>query len=369
VPAEEFGDDMDTIDRLHPLPASGLPLQSPEAAECIAFSGLSAPEEHGRWTDGGRVRIAFRLPERPEGGVVLRLESLGYIARNFVQEQRAVLVVNGHRLTEWFISDSIMRTRSLVVPPEAIDPSGRIVLEIQISTSIQPKLIGLGDDTRFLGLLLRRLSWVARTPHRPPDLSGERGRPVGRESRKSFDAKIDSGFWRRFITGPAVLDVGFQGGQESGSVVPIMPGATGVDLDYPGYDGRILPFADGSQDAVYSSHCLEHIPDCIKAIQEWYRVLKVGGHIITMVPSAQLYERKRRVPSYWNYDHKRTYTPATLLAEFEAALAPNSFRVRHLMENDAGYQYDLPVNAHPEGCYEIELVVEKIPPPGWPMGD
>lgn len=360
---------MTDIDHLQPLPASGIPLQSPEAAAFIAFSGLSHPEEHGRWTDGGRVRIAFRLPERPEGGVVLELESLGYIARGFVQEQRAVLLVNGQRLAQWLIGDNVMRTRNLTVPPEAIDAAGRIVLDIQISTSIQPKLIGLANDTRFLGLLLRRLSWVARMSHRPPDLSGERGRPVGWESSKSFDAKIDSGFWQRFIGGPAVLDIGFQGGAEPGSVVPIMPGAIGVDLDYPGYDGRILPFAAGSQDAVYSSHCLEHIPDCIKAIQEWHRVLKVGGHIITVVPSAHLYERKRRVPSYWNNDHKRTYTPATLLAEFESALAPNSFRVRHLMENDAGYQYNLPANVHPEGCYEIELVVEKIAQPGWPMGE
>ncbi len=360
---------MNDIDQLQPLPARGVALQSPEAAEFVTFRGLSRPEEHGRWTDGGRVRIGFRLPERPEGGVVLRLESLGFIARDLVLEQRAVLLANGRRLTEWFIGDTVMRTRNLVVPPEAIDPEGRIVLDIQISTCIQPKLIGIGDDTRFLGLLLRRLSWVARTAHRPPDLSGERGRRVGRESSKSFDAKIDSGFWQRFIPGPAVLDIGFQGGAEPGRVVPILPGAIGVDLDYPGYDGRILPFPDGSQDAVYSSHCLEHIPDFVLAIQEWHRVLKVGGHIITVVPSAHLYERKRRVPSYWNNDHKRTYTPVSLLAEFDAALPPNSFRVRHLVENDAGYQYDLPASVHPEGCYEIELVVEKIAPPGWAMGE
>jgi len=279
------------------------------------------------------------------------------------------MLVNGVRLAEWTVTDTVMRARSLVVPAQVIGPDGRIVLEMQISTCIQPRLLGLGGDARFLGLLLRRLSWEERAPRLSPDLSGERERPVGRESRKSFAAKIDSGFWARFIAGPAVLDVGFQGGAAPGSVVPIMPGAIGVDLDYPGYDGRILPFADASQDAVYSSHCLEHIPDCIKAIQEWHRVLKVGGHIITVVPSAHLYERRRRVPSFWNWDHRRTYTPATLLAEFEAALAPNSYRVRHLAENDADYQYELPPNVHPEGCYEIELVVEKIAAPGWVLGE
>jgi len=360
---------MSDIDALQPLPQEGVELQSPEAAQHVAFSGLSIAESHGRWTDGGRVRLEFRLPFRPEGGVVLRLESLGYVARNLVHEQRVAMIVNGHRLAEWIVMDAAMRTRGLLVPPEMLDASGRIELEMVIPTSVQPVRLGLGADTRQLGLLLRRLSWQPRTPRRPPDLSGERGRSVGRESAKSFDAKIDSGFWARFIGGSAVLDIGFQGGAVPGSVVPILPGAIGVDMDYPGYDGRILPFADASQDAVYSSHCLEHIADYIKAIQEWYRVLRVGGHIITVVPSAHLYERKFHVPSFWNIDHRRTYTPATLLAEFAAALLPNSYRVRHLMENDAGYQYSLPPNAHPEGCHEIELVIEKIEPPTWRMGE
>ena len=58
-------------------------------------------------------------------------------------------------------------------------------------------------------------------------------------------------------------------------------------------------------------------------------------------------------------------TPASLLAEFEMALRPNSYRVRHLLDNDDGYRYDADPNGHPWGCYEIELVVEKIAEPSW----
>ena len=358
---------MSETEALWPLPPDGVELQNPEAARLVAFSGLSGPETHGRWTDGARVRLDFRLPGRPPGGVVLRLESLGFVARGLVHEQRAAVLVNGRHLADWAVMDTVLRSRSLEVPAEVLDESGRVTLELRLANCVQPLQLGLGTDTRRLGLLLRRLSWQERAPRRPPDLSTERGRAVGRESRKSFDAKIDSGFWTRFVTGPAVLDIGFQGGSELGQVVPILPGAIGVDVDFPGYDGRILPFADASQDMVYSSHCLEHIPDYIKAIQEWYRVTRIGGHIITVVPSAHLYERKWRVPSYWNIDHRRVYSPALLLAEFEAALLPNSYRVRHLAENDANYQYGLPANIHPEGCHEIELVIEKIEPPGWRM--
>ena len=193
------------------------------------------------------------------------------------------------------------------------------------------------------------------------------GRPVGGEARKGFDQKVESGFWDRFITGPNVLDVGFKGGMPD--AVPITATAIGVDLDYPGYDGRVLPFGNETQDAVYSSHCFEHIPGYIKAIQEWYRVTKVGGHIITVVPHAHLYEMGRRPPSEWNGDHQRFYTPASLLAEFEAALSPNSYRVRYLEDNDSGYDYALGPGAHPAGCYEIVLVIEKIRPPPWTLRD
>jgi hypothetical protein len=55
------------------------------------------------------------------------------------------------------------------------------------------------------------------------------------------------------------------------------PHAIGVDLDFPGYDGTTLPFADESVDTVYSSHMLEHVPDYRATIRDWHRVLEFRG--------------------------------------------------------------------------------------------
>jgi hypothetical protein len=63
------------------------------------------------------------------------------------------------------------------------------------------------------------------------------------------------------------------------------------------------------------------------------------------------------------------YTSASLLAEFEAALAPNTFRVRHLLEDDRGYRYEDPPDRHATGGFEIEMVVQKIVPPAWKIED
>ena len=103
-----------------------------------------------------------------------------------------------------------------------------------------------------------------------------------------------------------------------------------------------------------------------KHLREWFRVLRIGGFLVLMVPSAYLYERRLTVPpSRWSGEHLRSYTPATLLAAVERALEPNTYRVRHLADNDVGYRYDLPTTVHPEGALEIEAVIQRIRPPEW----
>lgn len=188
-------------------------------------------------------------------------------------------------------------------------------------------------------------------------------RRVGTEARKTYAAKLRDGFIEKYLSGAAILDIGYQGYEKD--VVPIAPQAIGVDLGYPGYDGRTLPFADNSQDAVFSSHCLEHIEDARSAIREWFRVLKNDGYLIITVPHQFLYERKLSPPSRWNLDHRRFYTTATLLIEIEDALEPNSYRVRHLIDNDLNYDYSVSPDRHSGGCYEIELVIQKIEQPSW----
>ena len=70
-------------------------------------------------------------------------------------------------------------------------------------------------------------------------------------------------------------------------------------------------------------------------------------------------------PANWSPEHLRCYTPAGLLNLVEAALPPNSYRVRYMADNDAGYRYDLPPHVHPQGCLDVDLVLQRIQPPLW----
>ena len=88
--------------------------------------------------------------------------------------------------------------------------------------------------------------------------------------------------------------------------------------------------------------------------------------MIVFVPHALLYERRLTVPpSRWSPEHLVALTPARLLKFVERALEPNTYRVEHLADNHAGYDYSLPIDVHGVGCLEIELVLRRIVPPAW----
>lgn len=187
-------------------------------------------------------------------------------------------------------------------------------------------------------------------------------RILGPETARSHQKRRDSGFYGKYMSGLG-LDIGYKGSTPNAE--PVLDTAIGVDTDYPEYDGVHLPFADESQDYVYASHVLEHVTNWPETLREWFRVLKVGGYLVITVPHEFLYEKKKALPSRWNADHKRFYTTSCLTFEIDWALTPNTYRVRHLRDNDDDFDYSIPPDRHSDGCYEIECVIQKIQKPSW----
>jgi SAM-dependent methyltransferase len=61
------------------------------------------------------------------------------------------------------------------------------------------------------------------------------------------------------------------------------PGAIGVDLNFK--DGNdAYNFEYKNLDYVYSSHCLEHLPDWVTALDYWTSNLKPGGVLFLYLP-------------------------------------------------------------------------------------
>lgn len=176
----------------------------------------------------------------------------------------------------------------------------------------------------------------------------------GGEPSKTHAERLKMGFYKKYLSGQHILDIG------GGRGPAVVPNATIIDIGFPGYDGLTLPFPTSSQDAVHSSHCLEHVDDQVLALKEWFRVVKIGGYLIITVPHQFLYERKMTLPSRWNREHLRFYTPAKLVADIESALDINTYRIRSLQDNDAGFDYSVSNAEHAKGCYEIEIIIEKL---------
>jgi len=179
------------------------------------------------------------------------------------------------------------------------------------------------------------------------------------EGGNTYLQKIQEGFFEKYLSGDLILDIGNAG---MVGYATILKNATGIDLDFPGYDGRTLPFNSGSIDGIWASHVLEHIPDYTNALRDWHRVLKVGAHMAIIVPHMHYYERKERPPSKWNGDHRRFYTPARLLREIEESLSFDGYRICHLRQNcneSMNYQ-EMQADEHSPGPYEIECVIKKI---------
>ncbi|GAA3623924.1 class I SAM-dependent methyltransferase [Flavivirga jejuensis] len=94
-----------------------------------------------------------------------------------------------------------------------------------------------------------------------------------------------------------------------------------TDLNSPLADVKAdicnLPFKNDTFDIILCNHVLEHIPDDTKAMQELYRVLKVGGMGILQIPQDlsrentfeddTITDKKERAKIFGQYDHVRVY--------------------------------------------------------------
>ena len=141
------------------------------------------------------------------------------------------------------------------------------------------------------------------------------------EPKRSLDHRHSDGFFHKYLRGKNILHVG--PGRSKTETYPVSPGAIAVDFDYPGYDGKTLPFSNGSQDAVLCCYYLQGLDDYRSAIADWFRVLKMGGFLIIIVPHQYLFERKLTLPSSFVREHKRFDTPASLLLEIQESLTPS----------------------------------------------
>ena len=89
------------------------------------------------------------------------------------------------------------------------------------------------------------------------------------------------------------------------------------------------PIADDSYDFVISSNCLEHVANPLKALSEWRRVIRPGGHLLLVLPRKESnFDRNREITSFGH-----------LLADLENNTTEQD--LTHLDEILERHEYDL----------------------------
>lgn len=112
-----------------------------------------------------------------------------------------------------------------------------------------------------------------------------------------------------------------------------------MNPDFTVPDASNLPmFASEQYDFAFSSHLLEHIEDYKAALKEWWRLVKVGGHLCLYLPHRNFYPNIGENGA--NPDHKHDFLPKDIIDAMKE-IAPS---------------WDLLVNQerNGKGCFDLE---------------
>lgn len=66
------------------------------------------------------------------------------------------------------------------------------------------------------------------------------------------------------------------------------------------------PIKESSVDEILASHILEHLPDTVRAMEEWHRILKPRGKLTIRVPHYS------HLDAYSNPTHRRYFTSSSM---------------------------------------------------------
>lgn len=132
---------------------------------------------------------------------------------------------------------------------------------------------------------------------------------------------------------------------------------------------------DAGFDFIASSHCLEHVANPLRALREWHRLTRPGGHLILVLPDPER-----------TFDHRRTVTTLAHLQEdfardtreddlthAEEAIA------RHDLDRDPGVgssdEFRVRVRANVQNrclhhhVFTLELMTSALRDAGWTVLD
>ena len=116
---------------------------------------------------------------------------------------------------------------------------------------------------------------------------------------------------------------------------------------------RLGIFTDESAENVFSSHLLEHIADWQAALREWWRLIKIGGHLVLYLPHADHYPNIGQPGA--NPDHKHDFQPWVIVDFFQLAFPDWELLENQTRTDGNEYSFLLVFRKTKQGAGQVHL--------------
>jgi SAM-dependent methyltransferase len=106
-----------------------------------------------------------------------------------------------------------------------------------------------------------------------------------------------------------------------------------IDIDAYADD---IPLESNTLDFIFSSHVIEHMANLYKSVQEWCRLLRVGGYLVTICPQPNAIDGHRELTHWKEIEHDKEmgHTPESKTKETGASLFGHYYVFRPLTLNN-----------------------------------
>lgn len=131
----------------------------------LKLTGWAGAEPPFTWTDGIAASLAIRLATTQEP-VQLQFKMCGMNVPKRLPSQRVDLYINSEKVVRWEVSDEAVFT--VPVPEKFLSkPDPLLVIDFYMPNASSPAALGVGGDSRRLGIRLSELTVLKGPPPAP----------------------------------------------------------------------------------------------------------------------------------------------------------------------------------------------------------
>jgi hypothetical protein len=117
--------------------------------------GWSYPEEGFTWTDGYSAVLAVQ-PDKMDSDLILTLVAHPHLGGGDIDQQRVVVIVNGHRVGEWIFDQPTIQEKTIVIPHVVLE-NDVLHIALELPDAKSPYDLERSEDPRDLALAVRSM--------------------------------------------------------------------------------------------------------------------------------------------------------------------------------------------------------------------